>query len=464
MSYNPNLAYFLKRLEGVSVNRFQIQPQNSTSATANKVVRFTLPQNALINTKNIALHFSANADQVADQGGRLPAKIDSLIDRYSVEVGGVQVASGFNGYGLFKHLKDALSHNKCDAGLGHPEMVRQNSYVDNSVIAGIGNETYASTNNQTQFCIDKWEGMLGSLAPCVLDSSILPTITLTLFLASDDVLSSVAGIGLRGSGGNTEIVGNGNGGARWSMENIRLVVETFGLPDATYDGLVEGMMEQQGFLELSYKNIYSFENSHTGSSRVAVSSQSVDRVWCAFRDTNFSTQGGVIRVEGHKGHGGYVSSTSGGNNDFDVGIPSYDYGGVLGTNSEKYVGKYFNMKEGAAAGKKPTYQLQVGGAYVPQFKATAEEMLQISKSSVEEGEMDKVMTLDQYKTNFFGFCVRFNLPNSEELREVSGLNTKGMALDMFINSDGQDTRNLTTFVETSASLRVGSAKQIEVLA
>jgi hypothetical protein len=74
------------------------------------------------------------------------------------------------------------------------------------------------------------------------------------------------------------------------------------------------------------------------------------------------------------------------------------------------------------------------------------------------------MTLDQYKTNFFGFCVRFNLPNSEELREVSGLNTKGMALDMFINSDGQDTRNLTTFVETSASLRVGSAKQIEVLA
>jgi hypothetical protein len=119
-----------------------------------------------------------------------------------------------------------------------------------------------------------------------LDSSILPTITLTLFLASDDVLSSVAGIGLNNSGGGTEITDNGAGGARWAMENIRLVVETFGLPDATYDGLVEGMMEQQGFLELSYKNIYSFENSHTGSSRVAVSSQSVDRVWCAFRDTN----------------------------------------------------------------------------------------------------------------------------------------------------------------------------------
>lgn len=70
MAYNPNLSYFLSRLQGVSTNYFRIEPQTGTSATANKIIRFSLPSNCLLNTKSLAFMFNADANGVAAKGGR----------------------------------------------------------------------------------------------------------------------------------------------------------------------------------------------------------------------------------------------------------------------------------------------------------------------------------------------------------------------------------------------------------
>ena len=57
MSYLPNLTYYLDRLSGFSTNIFRIEAQNNDSAAANKILRFTLPSNALLNLRSFALHF-----------------------------------------------------------------------------------------------------------------------------------------------------------------------------------------------------------------------------------------------------------------------------------------------------------------------------------------------------------------------------------------------------------------------
>ena len=66
----------------------------------------------------------------ATAGGRLPDKIDSLIERVAVYAGGVLISNGFNQYNVLCHAKDVLYSNKCSSVTGHPECVRTVSYVD----------------------------------------------------------------------------------------------------------------------------------------------------------------------------------------------------------------------------------------------------------------------------------------------------------------------------------------------
>ena len=97
MAMNSNLSYFMERVQGVSTNYFKLLPQNSTTATPNQQIRFALPSNALINMRSLALLFQATTSG-ANAGARLPAGISSLIDRYEILAGGVQISQGFSLY------------------------------------------------------------------------------------------------------------------------------------------------------------------------------------------------------------------------------------------------------------------------------------------------------------------------------------------------------------------------------
>jgi hypothetical protein len=199
MSYSPNLTYYLDRLSGFSTNTFRIEAQNNDSATANKILRFTLPSNALLNMRSFALHFNATT---AGTGARLPAKIDTLIERVEVTAGGVQLSQGLNFYNVLRHAKDALMGNKCDAVCGHPEIVREVSYVDKVAITAANPEVYPDANKKCQFMIDYWEGFIGSCEPNILDASILPDLVVSIYLSSNNVLTSSKGIALSGTGAN----------------------------------------------------------------------------------------------------------------------------------------------------------------------------------------------------------------------------------------------------------------------
>ncbi len=477
MAMNRNLSYFMSRVEAVSTNTFRLEPQNSTTATPNQSIRFSLPSNALWNTRSTQLLFSASTSG-ANAGGRLPAKIDSLVDRYEILAGGVQISQGFALYNVLRHAKDSIMGEKCDSVLGHPEMVRAKSYVSGAAIAGTANETYVDTNNQTQFAISHWEGFLGSVSPAVLDTSLLPDLTLVVHLAGKEVLSSVAGVELsnptEAGGVVTEaadtITRDGNRAASYTLSNIRLLVEVIGLGSSVYDELVQRRIADIGYLSLPFKSYQSFVDSHTGSTKFSVSSQSLDRLWIVHRAAGHDTQSAPVVVNGYKRAGCFTSpatiaATNGaaGAVTQDIGLPQYEIGGILRTNGEKMLGKYFNFaRNNSAAGS--TFQVQLNGSMVPQFAATAEEMYAISKNSVQHSSYESKLTLDQYLSNYFVQCIRLNLPDSELSNEISGIDTRSINLSgMYNTTHITGGTNVVIFAEMSSVLRVGSNRSIEVV-
>ena len=166
MSYSPQLSYFLDRLSGFSTNIFRLEPQGSNSAKANNIIRITLPANSLVNFRTFALHFNAEIESAGAEG-RLPNKIDSLVERVEVTFGGIQVSAGNNMYNVLRHAKDALMGDVTDPILGHPEVIRATSYHKASGIAS--NKEVAAP-----YVIDKWEGFLGTVEPKIVDLSLLP--------------------------------------------------------------------------------------------------------------------------------------------------------------------------------------------------------------------------------------------------------------------------------------------------
>ena len=486
MSYNPSLSYFLSRLQGVSTNYFRLEPQSSGSSTitANKIIRFSLPSNCLLNTRGISFNFNADANALASAGGRLPADISSLIDRVELSSGGVQIAQGANGYGLITAMKRAMTCDKCDPALGHPEIVRTRSYVDGagdyatgstSAILTTKNENYRNDAGQTQFAVNNWEGFLGSVQPAIIDTSLLSDLTLTLYLADNSVCSSSAGPALPSTATTGIDVAN-TIQAQYQLKDFHLIVETLGMADSVYDMMIEKRISQVGYIELPFKSYYTFNDTHSGTTRFTVATQSLDRVWVGMRATTYADIAGVVKVAGYKDKGAFTGLTlnAATTDGSDVGLPAYDAGGsgMLGNNTEKYRGNYFNFVEAqASAGVPATYQFNFNGSFIPQFKATSEQMLTVSRNSVPTNDMKmgeyplSVMCLDQYKKNFFIQCVRLNLPQAEENREICGADTRGISLNAYFTSTGVTSgKNIFIACECSSSLRIGAGRAIEVIA
>ena len=100
---NANLSYMLSRVSSVSTQTFKLDPQNSTSCSASGQIRVNLPSNTLLNLKSIKMIANVTT---GGSGARLPAKINSLIDRVSLEAGGVTIdGASMQQYGLLCHAQ-----------------------------------------------------------------------------------------------------------------------------------------------------------------------------------------------------------------------------------------------------------------------------------------------------------------------------------------------------------------------
>ena len=464
MSYSPQLVYFLDRMSGFSTNIFKLMPSGSDSSGPNSISRITLPSNALLNTRSFKLHFLASTVAASSVGGRLPADISTLIERVEISAGGVQLSQGTNFYNTLVNAKAALMGSRCDSVTGHSELVRANKFDGDVVASGAGiDETYSGTG--TPHVIDKWEGFLGTCEPKILDASILPDLVVSIYWASNSVLASC-----KQNTTSALFVAAPDAGAAavYEIKNIHASIETIGLADSVYDNMVASMIASKGFIEIPFKQYISFSNTHTGSSRFTVATQSLDRIWMAWRESTYSTLDAPHAIPGYSTAAGVFAAGSGGS-PTDAEINAHTgklsgYGGAHGTGAvEKYITNYQKFTEpGAADALK--YQLQLNGAMYPQFSAGMEDMYQITKNSL-PGPVKYGITKEQLRDSYFVQCVRLNMPDSEMSRTLSGLDTRSVSLNGYINTTGTLTAdaNLMIFAECTSSLRVGAGRQLEIV-
>jgi len=426
MTYSPALAYLLDRLSGFSTNVFKLEPQGSNSAKANNIVRITLPANSLVNFRTFALHFKAKIESTTGHG-RLPNKIDSLIERVEVAFGGVQVAAGNNYYNVLRHAKDAIMGDKTDTVLGHPDVVR----TDTSSYAG---DITAQKEDDAKYCVNHWEGFLGTVEPQIVDLSLLPECVVSIYLASNNVCIDATDVNTTTNFGT--VIPDAN--PKYQLSEIYATIETVGMADGTYDAMVNQIMSKVGFLELPFKQYISFRDKNQNM-RFSVASQSLDRIWLVHHDANHNDVGGGKAVTGY-------TTTSG------VTFIDEKYQG------EKYISQAFNFPENTTGA---TYQLQLNGALLPQYKATFEDMMQISRQSI-EGASENKHYLKTMKDNYAVFCARLNLQNCERVRQISGLDTRGIALNGIYNITGYTAKDVTIFAEVTSVLKIGPGLQLQV--
>lgn len=478
MSLPANVSFFMQRIQGISTSHFKINPQTGGNQTSGKLVRFELPTNSLVNMKSLRCFFAA----VASGGGAvsLPADVSSFIERISVYMGGVLVGNGHQGYNTLVHAKKVLCGDKCNTTLGHPEIVRATSYHNGASFSNTAPETYAD-NGREHFCIDNWEGLLGSLEPSIIDTGLFPQITIELTLADDTVCGTSLGRVIGddvGTALSPTIVANARGTALtfdahgtvapgYILNEMTMQVEVLGFSSNTLDAIVEARIAQVGYLSLPFKNYYSYQSTHTNTSRFNVNSASWDRLWLVYRPTDYTTKSAPRVAEGYKKKGCFISTvdtfTADGSNKIDIGLPQYDAGGTSFGDGEKYISNYFRFQE---LKTDPTanafFQLQVNSANIPAYRMTTPETLAMSLNSVDV-RSKKAMSLKQYTTDHFVQCYRFCLPESDFSRLASGLDLRSVSAIGSVTTDNIASCSLMMFAEVTSELRVGASRAIEVI-
>jgi len=243
-------------------------------------------------------------------------------------------------------------------------------------------------------------------------------------------------------------------------------VEVLGMASSVLDEVVAQRVSQVGYLSIPFKNYFSFSSSHSSTSRFNVNSASWDRLWVAWRDANGGSVSAPVPVSGYKLAGAFVSLAAANDNatNYDVGVPQYDKGGSLDTNREKYVARAFNFVEPLLSGQTVSnYQLQINSANYPAYKLTVPEAYALTMNSIDVYDKTRVVSLDQYRDNYFVHCYRFCLPESDYSRLSSGLDTRATSAQCALV-----TENVTTstpcfiFAEVTSELRVAN-RAIEVI-
>ena len=107
----------MDRLSGFSTSSFKLQCLGSDSASANQIVRFELPTNALVDIRKFSFAVKL---AVAGTGRVRLSEINNIIERVSVTVGGVDLQSGFNSYNLLTlAVNDEVSVYTVNTGQVH---------------------------------------------------------------------------------------------------------------------------------------------------------------------------------------------------------------------------------------------------------------------------------------------------------------------------------------------------------
>jgi hypothetical protein len=456
MSVSPALQFQCNRLDGLSTGVFRLEAQNATSnLPAQSVIRVTLPSNSLCDLHSTAFHFDASTTSGAAGlvGCRLPNKIETMINRVAVSIGGVEVAAGANFYNILCHIKDVVNGNWMDDyGMNHPTIISTVGTAGLNYISGnilTNEEVTGAVGREAFYCVDNWYGFLGECQPRVLDSALVGDIVITIFLEQPNLCLTMSDDFLTDAGFITSVA---LGGAvpNYTVNNVYFTIRCYNLADGAYDNMIASIMASNPRgLEMGFKQYASFRDLNTGASRFSLSTQSLDAIYVAHH-ANVSPSGATSAPVNQFGGPQIVTGS----------LPQ----AVPGMATLGYMHPYTQFAAPAApAGQATEYQFQLNGATFPMYRMTRNDVYQVLRLAGQYDYRNKDYGFAQYTRDHFVSAIKLTL-DAYSAREIQGLNCRGISLNGFYNIfNAVGNTHITLMAEMTSSLFIDAGRQISVV-
>ena len=442
--YPRNLQYLAKRLNGYSRSSVRLNTLNMTTATPGQIITVDLPNNALVDLSTFTMYFRG-----ATTGNCTFSKdIETVIERLEVEINGQLVGMGCNYYNqVWKIVADTT--------FGEDAANRRAILQNSTAVAAEPSAAQAAT----QYCIQNWLGFLGSVKPSVLDTALLGNVRVRITLAGTSCLAKAAGV-------TTE---------SYTLSDIFFGVDTLSIDDGVFYSMHQQFLSSGGVYELVYNNFYTFTSvgGLTQSCKFSLSTQSLNRVWGTFLpQAQFplaqATAAGVDFGRGLAA-GSFIDTATGASTAFTR------------------IGNAGAITWGTAAANQPTtyalsnWQFSINNVYQPTWRPTPEQAWPILLAGMNVaqdtlgGSSRLIKSLAAYQGAFWVAHVELEHGTDDF---ISGVNTMGSIAQCSFDTSGTVTLGAAVggggsnpgtnlmclcIAQTSATLRVGAGRQIEVI-
>ena len=459
MSNYPSYAsYFLRSFTGVSTANFRVPPQSSGQRVAHNQVDFVLPTNTLIKMDDVRLVFTASAVVAGNSNApRLPPA-DAFIERVQVSMGGISVDSGCASTQVLNQVKRNYKMNE-DPVTSHNHFYRNVMGANLDQLAAAP-EAYTTNGDSTIFSIPLGS-FFESIQPSLLDVSLLPEIRVSLFLSGNTIISS-------GTTGAT-VVGTttpGNAQATYTFDNYSLLVPAWSIDDGVYSSVIASRLNDEGFLEASWCGYDSYQDTFTGTTRVASAASSLDKIICAFRPSTYSGINGAKAIAGS--HSDRNATTTALAN--VLGQPQRNGGDGYLVAPLNFVAPMTTLPSAAAPTKlsqEPKLSISINNVRMPQYDCPASQWYVLTLQAFEK-ERTASESYIEYLSNRFCIAQKLNLPGSQGMRAKSGLDLRGSNSSIILSSVGDltnfsNTGNVVVFLESTRILRIGAGKTLQVV-
>jgi hypothetical protein len=464
MSYPAMLSYGISQINGVSANTFRIQAQTTNDVTGGGSIRFTLPTNALVDMRKVKLHFCASTSGTAGAGnaGSRLSEAHMLFNRVQVNAGGIPLSSGLSNLNVLQQALKVVHGHDADNVDGHLEIVRDLSPYDfrDLSAANVGsNEALTTKSNATWLSLSLGP-LFDSIEPRLVSTDLLPEIQVELFLSNSNVICRPSAGSLAGfTTASSTLDGN------FTISNYHLAVPCYSIADGVYESVLDRTIERDDYLALTYKEYYNFSDTFTGTTLFSNSSSCLNRIIAVFRNNGYDTQGAPVRIAG---------SAQGGTQGQNY-FQHPDYNGELYVSKQaRFTAPLATNITGSSDGLDTEGQInmsfRVNSVQMPNYPVPCTEWYPLTKDAMGVDKFAMCNSMVEYMEDRYIIAVRTCLPN-DSVRVKSGLDTRSSSVQMRLNTDlttnakasGSES-NVEIFLDTTAELRVGAGRMLQVIA
>jgi hypothetical protein len=476
MSSVPSaLSYALNKVNGVSVNTFNINSLSESDVGSNSIIRFFLPSAGLCDMKTLKLNFNVLGSP-AGSGLRFPAGIKHLISKIEVMVGSTVIAQGNNFFGIQEELKAIVKGKKVARDTEHGEMITRFDYAGDRMNQNEAEEYNSGLGAQGPFFSCDL-GDICEISPRIIPLDLLGQVEIVIYTSNTNVLSRVLGGDLLGQSSPMTTISNSGLSCDFTIKNASLVANMYSLEESAYTMAISSRIKDQGAIEMYIPQHIAYQQPFGGDARIGVSAMCINKLHAVFRRNNgtydYHTQGPAVMVAG------YASATT-------VTTPQYGWLGCANLNvsglsqfrgfiqhySAPTTSPSYNatqasgMNYSAGVSDSIRFQFKINSAGCPQFQANQSQWNSLTKWANNSEKLDVESQLE-YLHNKFVISYPLNLPSNEfERPTLSGLDTRSSSSEIsLVGSGNVDTTNYDVLLlaELGTILKVGAGRSLELL-